>query len=86
MLQSNARFKWFDYVRSIFDQTGNTDILLNQNVITSRNLHLIIKQTLNDQFLTKWRSKLQLSNKGKQYSLFKDDVNLRALFNQNRFT
>lgn len=45
-------------------------------MITSKCVHLVIKQTLVDQFISDWRSKLQSSNKGKTYNLFKTEIKL----------
>ena len=71
MLNSDYTFKWLDYVKSTLDLTGHSEIFLNQNSSNLCNVHLLMKQTLIDQFITDWFSRMQLSNKGKLYNLFK---------------
>ena len=73
MLQSDFSFKWLEAVRNILNKTGNTHLFLNQSHIVTNNIHLIIKQVLTDQFITEWNCKLQASNKGKLYYLFKQE-------------
>ena len=78
MLSSNKSFKWLKFVKGLFDRTGCTDIYINQSNISTTNTNIIIKRVLTDQFLQDWRNKLSSSNKGRQYNLFKDHVELET--------
>ena len=75
MFQSNYQCKWIKYIKLILGSTGFSDIQLNKATILSKHTHLVVKQTLKDNFLQDWNSQLQNSSKGKQYNLFKDTIN-----------
>jgi len=76
MLNNPQNYKWLSCNQSSFNATSNTYMFGNQININSTSIHLLIKHTLVDHFLTDWRSKLQTSNKGKLYNIVKDDVKL----------
>ena len=71
MLNSDHPFKWKSSIKDILDSTGYSYYWLNQNNIHAKNIYKIIKQTLKDQFIQGWHSKLENSNKGKIYASFK---------------
>ena len=73
---NNHQFKWITSIKNILNNTGNPDLWLNQNNITTNNIDKLIKQNLLDTFNQNWNSKLQTSSKGKNYSLLKDNVNI----------
>ena len=76
MLNSPQTYKWLDYIKQIFNETGNTYIFEAPNHINTNNVHQTIKQTLMDQFLQEWEAKLNTSNKGKHFLLFKNNIKL----------
>ena len=78
MLHSEYQCKWITFIKNIFHETGMTDIWLNQNNIQNNQICKLIKQNLTDQFLQSWSGQLQLSSKGKNYNLFKDNINFEV--------
>ena len=71
---SKSKFSYMVYRHLFFnlqilDLTGHSDHFLNQNNI--RTSYILIKRTLIEQFIQEWNGKLEGSNKGKQYKLFK---------------
>ena len=64
MFKSNYQCKWIKYIKHILDSTGFSDIWLNQSTNLSKHTHLLVKQTLKDNFLQDWNSQLQNSSKG----------------------
>ena len=75
-----SNFQWFRHVQSILSEIGRPDIWLNQNNINAFAMKLLVKQILQDQYLQSWRSTLSSSNKGKQYSAFKDNIEMENYF------
>ena len=73
---SNHQFKWIKSIKNILNDTGNTILWLNQNNITTKSVHKLIKQNLLDTFKQNWNTQIESSSKGKNYSLLKDNVNL----------
>ena len=78
LLYRNRHCKWLTCNRNILDLTGHSDLFLNQNNIWKS--YILIKRTLIDQFIQEWNGKLEGSNKGKQYKLFKDISNLNNIW------
>lgn len=72
MIQSNHHFRLLAFVQKLCDDTGNSD-LYQPGKYQFKNIYLAIKQVLIDQYLTNWYSKLQASNKGKHFNLFKHE-------------
>ena len=75
LLNRNRHCKWLTCIRNTLDLTGHSDVYLNQNNIR-KSSYVLIKRTLIDQFIQEWNGKLKGSNKGKQYKLFKDNIEL----------
>ena len=69
----NNSFKWINYVKSIFDETGNSEIWQVQENVNLNFLKFNVKQILHDQFIQKWFSDIDNSSRGKFYSKFKTD-------------
>ena len=72
---NNHQYKWINFVKNILNSTGNTELWLSQSNITSNHVDKLIKQTLKDNFMQEWNASLQLSSKGKNYNLLKDNLN-----------
>ena len=79
LLYRNRHCKWLTCIRNILDLTGHSDLFLNQNNIR-KSSYILIKRTLIDQCIQAWNGKLEGSNKGKQYKLFKDISNLNNIW------
>ena len=76
----NTQFKWLNKVKSILESIGRPDIWLNQNESASKNIHLLVKRTLLDQFIQKWREDMTNSNKGLIYASFKSEYLFEKYF------
>jgi len=79
-LRATYPTKWLNFIRNVFDSTGQTHIFLNQTHTNTIGVHRIIKNILHDQFLQLWRSKSECSSKAKLYSIFKDTLELERYF------
>ena len=66
-------YKWLSYIATIFNNTGNGIIWLSQNQNKVKNIHKIIEQSLKDQFVQEWSNLSSLSNKAKNYRLYKSN-------------
>ena len=69
-------YKWIRQLKSILDETGNTNVWLNQNNLHSASVKTCIKRKLIDHHIQNWNSSLQKSNKSKHYSIFKSNTQL----------
>ena len=76
MTNDRHEFKWVKHIKSILDQTGNSNLWINCRNITTRTIDKQVKKTLIDQFQQRWQSALRESSKGTMYSSFKDNINL----------
>ena len=74
MQNSTYRCKWLAHIKNILNNTGYTDIWINQNNLTSNHVSKLVKQTLIDQYTQSWHGQLNLSSKGFNYKLFKDSI------------
>ena len=81
MLHTEYQCKWITFIKNIFNETDLTDIWINQNNIQNNQICKLIKQSLSDQYLQSWTAQLQLSSKGKNYNLFKDNINFEPYIN-----
>ena len=73
MTFGTTQFKWLECIRTIFNTTGKTYILENQFQTEPKNINIIIKRTLMDQFIQTWNTSLTITNKGRNYSNFKTE-------------
>ena len=66
--------KWVTKVRETLQNCGRADIWLNQpnNTISTA----MIKGRLLDQFYQEWNANLEVSSKGRNYRIFKNDPSL----------
>lgn len=74
----NFTSKWANKIKQILDECGRSDIWVNQ--VINPNLPNLVLQNLKDQFYQKWTGDLNESSKGRNYSLFKDNLNLEQYF------
>ena len=77
---SSRNFKWTNYVKSVLDNTGFSYIWLQQSSHVNPKLHKCIKQVLIDQFIQVWHSEKNNSNKGKNYAIYKETLELEKYF------
>lgn len=69
--------KWIQNIIHILQSVGRNDLwLLDKEIEHPRSIKSSILRTLKDQYIQKWSSSLQLSSKGKTYSIFKESIQL----------
>ena len=73
--QPNYESKWIGKIKNILNTVGRPDIWQNQSELRHNNLHLLVKQTLIDQFKQSWHDQLLQTNKGIIYNSFKQEAN-----------
>jgi hypothetical protein len=49
-------FIWSEFVKNILNNTGHSYLFLNQSSLTSKSIHVLIKQVIVDQFITDWNA------------------------------
>ncbi|MEW8542872.1 MAG: reverse transcriptase family protein, partial [Candidatus Thiodiazotropha sp.] len=67
-------FKWIEFIKGIFSEIGRNDIWIYQNNIISRSINKYVKSILIEQNLQHWHDSLQNSQKGRNYSIIKQDI------------
>ena len=72
----NFQSKWINKIQNILTEIGRPDIWQYQNLNLHKNTKDLVNAILKDQYLQDWYSQLQNSNKGKNYSLFKESISL----------
>jgi len=65
-----------NYTKSIFDETGLSNIWDGQKYINPDFFKVNIKQRLQDQYIQKWFSDINNSSRGEYYSKFKTEFKL----------
>lgn len=65
--------KWLSYVKSIFDDSGFSEVWNVQQQINVNFVKINIRQRLQDQFIQKWFGDINNSSRGEFYSSFKTD-------------
>ena len=71
-------FKWLNYIKEILISVGEPG-LFNQNFIQNpKATKDKIVNRLNDLYIQEWVAKLQTSSKGRNYSIFKQNINLES--------
>jgi hypothetical protein len=69
----NNTFSWINFVESMLDDCGYSNVWHTQNVIRHKWLIESTKLRLTDQFKHNWHSTLQISPKALSYRLFKSN-------------
>ena len=86
----NNTFSWINFVKSILDDCGYSNVWHIQNFIRHKWLIESTKLRLTDQFKQNWHSTLQIYPKALSYRLFKSNFRfekyLDELNDKNRFT
>ena len=67
--------KWIHCIREILFSVGRIDLFNKANVENTNSLKAQISRALVDLHIQEWFSKIELSSKGKNYYLFKLDLN-----------
>jgi hypothetical protein len=73
-------YKWINKIKEILISVNRYDLFENQDEITQRNTHKIIKEALINKFKQSWHDDLLTSNKGQIYLSFKESIELEPYF------
>ena len=71
-----VNFKYINYLKSIFDDSGLSYIWLQQYPVDPKSLKFTVKQTLKDHFIQNWYNEMGNSSKGEFYAFFKEQFGL----------
>ena len=73
LLTDNINFKWISYLKSIFDNTGLSHILIQQYPVDLKQLKIAVKQKLTDEFIQDWFNQIENSSRGEFCGFFKEE-------------
>ena len=73
-LLGRTNSKWLNYIKDILTSVGKPHLFYQQQIFNPNSTKNLIVQTLKDQHIQNWNSKLQESNKGRNYSIYKEDI------------
>ena len=74
--KGSYNFKWIRCITDILVAVGRPDLLKAEPVNNPNSVKMDISRTLSDLYIQEWNEKANVSSKGKQYLLFKDNLNL----------
>ena len=69
------KHKWIQCIKDILISVGRVDLLHKESIDNPNFIKMQISKALSDLYIQEWHSKVTSSLKGKNYNLFKDDVN-----------
>ena len=79
-------FKWIRYINDILVSVGRPDLFKTEPVNNPKSVKMDISRTLSDLYIQRWNVKGNVLSKGKQYLLFKDNLNFeKHLINVSKF-
>ena len=67
-------YKWMKHVENIFNNMGMTYIWMSPSFCSVRSLLERVKLRQNDKFLQQWNNEKASSSRGKNYSIFKENL------------
>ena len=73
-------FIWIRCINDILVFVGRPDLFRNDSVNNPKSVKRGISRTLSDIYFQEWNEKVNISSKGKQYFLFKDNLNFEKYF------
>ncbi|MCU7801540.1 MAG: hypothetical protein KZQ70_15755, partial [gamma proteobacterium symbiont of Lucinoma myriamae] len=68
--------KWIKCIKDILISVGRLDLFEKEIISNANSVKLSISKTLTDLNVQEWNAKLNLSSKGRTYSIFKHEINL----------
>ena len=77
MLRGSYRgenYKWINHIRNILISVGKPDLINQPTILNPKATKTSIVNRLNDLYIQNWHTKLNQSSKGRNYSLFKDNL------------
>ena len=76
--KGSYNFKWIRCINDILVPVGRPDLFKTEPVNNS--VKVDISRTLSDLYIQEWNEKANISSKGKQYFLFKDNLNFENIW------
>ena len=67
--------KWIHFIKHILLSVGCPDLLNKEVMENPKSIKNQISKTLSDLYVQEWHNKVTSSSKGKNYTLFKQDLN-----------
>ena len=84
--KGSSDFKWIRCINDILVAVGRPDLIKTEPVINPNIVIMDISRTLSDLYIQEWNEKANVSSKGSQYLLFKDNLNFeKYLINISKF-
>ena len=84
--KGSYNFKWIRCINDILGAVGRPDLFRTEPVNSPNSVKMDISRTLSDLYIQEWNEKANVSSKGKQYLLFKDNLNFeKYLINVSKF-
>ena len=77
-------FKWIHCVNDILVVVGRPDLFKTEPVNNPNSVKMDISRTLSDFYIQEWNERVKVSSKGKQYLLFKDNLNFEKIFDYDQ--
>ena len=74
--KGSYNFKWIRCINDILVAVGRPDLFKTEPVNNPNTVKMDISRTLSDLYIQEWNEQANVSSKGKQYILFKDNLNL----------
>ena len=84
--KGSYNFKWIRCINEILVAVGRPDLFRTEPDNSQNSVKMDISRTLSDLYFQEWNEKANVSSKGKQYLLFKDNLNFeKYLINVSKF-
>ena len=83
--KGSYNFKWILCINDILVAVGRPDLFKTEPVNNPKSLKMDISRTLSDLYIQEWNEKANISSKGKQYILFKDNLNFEKYLIVSKF-
>ena len=74
--KGSYNFKWIRCKNDILVAVGRPDLIKTEPVNNPNSVKMDTSRTLSDLYIQEWNEKANVSSKGKQYILSKDNLNL----------
>ena len=75
--KGSYNFKWIRCINDIRVAVGRPDLFKTEPVNNPNSVKMDISRTLSDLYIQEWNEKANVSSKGKQYLLFKENINFK---------
>ena len=73
--KGSYNFKWIRCINDILVAIGQPDLFKTDPVNNTNSVKIDISRKLSDLYIQEWNEKANVYSKGKQYPLFKDNLN-----------